>query len=299
MRSGFTLIELVVALLISSLIALSLFQLLQQARKTVRRITNVIAVDEPSIAFYQQLEKDVTGMFAPSSSLEFFSEKEKAEKGPDKKGQKPDEKEVKASVKRPIENVFMLDAHKETPMWSFITTGALQVLDADGTVLVQPAVRRVLYMLEKDPQRPEVFRLMYRFSAEQLEVNALKAADFSPSYELISGLKNLEIELTLFEQEEKKADAAPDKKAAGEQAAKKPPPKPATIKEWNEEEIWTKYRTLIPAYVKLKGAIVDVTGLEYPFEYMFKVYAYRPYKPREKSLFEAIEEIAKSIFKKG
>ena len=61
----------------------------------------------------------------------------------------------------------------------------------------------------------------------------------------------------------------------------------------NLEEV----KTLISAYVKLKGDIVDATGVEYPFEFMFKVYAYRPYKQKKQTLFEAIEEIAKSIFK--
>jgi prepilin-type N-terminal cleavage/methylation domain-containing protein len=302
MKRGFSLIELVVALLISSLLTLSLFQLLQQTRKAVRRITNVIAIDEPFIALYNQLEKDITGMFAPNSSVEAYREKDKKEKA-EKDEKKAEKKEEKSQEKpepkkelKPIKDVFVLDAKKEQIFWSFITTGGLQVLDSEGTIVPQPALKRVVYMLEKDPQRPDVYRFMYRFSALNLDLNAFKGADFTPSYELISGIKRLEIELTLFEIPEKTEAAPPGKK---EQPApeKKQPLKPATVKEWQEEEIWKKYKTLIPAYVKIKGDIADATGVEYPFEFMFKVYAYRPYKQKEQTLFEAIEEIAKSIFK--
>ncbi len=258
MKSGFSLIELVVAVFMAAMVSLSLFQLLSQTRKTVSRINSVIDADLPFMAFCTQLEKDVTGMFAPQSSIRAFAAQEKKPEKEEGKEEKPPAKKEPEKEKA-VENVFYLDTQKDQFFWSFITTGALQVLEADGTVQLLPSMYRVAYLLEKDPQRPEVSRLMYRFSAQKLEVNDMKAQDFYPSYEILTGIKQFELELTLFEsvpQSEEKEQRRP---------------KPARIKEWNAQEIWQKYKSLIPAFVTCRGTIVDKGGREYPFESMLKV----------------------------
>ena len=275
MRSGFSLIELIVAIFMAAIVSLSLFQLLSQTRKTVSRINSVIDADIPFMAFCTQLEKDATGMFAPASSIRAFAAQEKSKKAEEGKEEKPQKKEPEKE--KAIENVFYLDTQKDQFFWSFITTGGLQLLEADGTVQLQPSMFRVAYILEKDPQRPEVSRLMYRFSAQKLEVNDMKAPDFYPSYELLTGIKQFELELTLFE-------SVPQ----GEEKERRRP-KPARIKEWNAQEIWQKYKSLIPAFVTCRGRIVDKGGREYPFESMHRVYAYNPYKEKEagNALFKA------------
>ena len=308
MRKGFTIIEVVIAIFLASLISLSLFQLLNQVRRAVKRITNVIDVDMPLIGFYNQVEKDVTGMFAPFSSMEVFINKDK-EAAKQKEREKipfmPDKKDAPL-VSKPIENVFELEVKGTSFFWSFITTGGIQVLDAEGNVAPVPFVRRVAYVLESDPQQEGLYRLMYRFSGTNLELKDFQSADFTPSYELVNGIKQLGIEVTVLqvvEKEVKPDDKKGDKKDAKKEAPKKPQKevistRTVTIKEWKPEEIWEKYKTLIPAYVKLSGTRVDVSGIEYPFEIVNKVYAYSPYVEKEKSLFEALEDIAKKIWKK-
>ena len=294
MKNGFTIIEVVLAILLASFVSLSLYQLLKTAGRGVKSINRTIEVDMPLSGFYNQVEKDVTGMFAPFSSIQKFAKKDfeaKKEKGnPFKKDTKEKKKpEIKESA-QPIEDVFDLDVQGDRFYWSFITTGGLQVLDIDGSVAPVPFVRRVAYVLEPDPQKPDVQRLMYRFSGTNLDNGAMKSSSFSPSYELISGIKQLSIELTLMEVVEKVKSEEDEPKA--------PPKRTVNLKEWNVDEIWDKYKTLIPAYVKLSGIRVDMFGVEYPFEVVCKVYAYSPYIEKEKTLFEALEGIAGKLWKK-
>lgn len=276
----------------AALISLSLFQLLTTTRKSVRRITNVIDVDIPLMAFYNQIEKDVLGMFAPRSSVHAMAAKykETKEKKPDEKSPKEEKKEQK-----PVPAVFVLDGKNDSLFLSFITTGALVLMDKDGALIPTPAMRRVAYLLERDPQRPGVMHLMYRFSDKELSAEALKNPAFSPSYELITGIKQLEIDSTLIEMVEKKEGSqAPQAKEIGKKGSS------TTIKEWNEQEVWQKYKSLIPAYVRLKGSVVDLAGIEYPFDFLIKVVAYNPYKEQEKeqNIFQKLESLAEQIFNK-
>jgi len=305
MKKGFTLIEVVIAIMLASLISLSLFRLLNQTRRAVTRITNVIDVDMPLIGFASQLEKDVTGMFAPQSSIEAFAKKDKEKTREEEKKKVPfyadKEKEPEPLPSKPIEHVFELDAKKGTFFWSFITTGGIQVLDSEGNITPVPFVRRVAYLLEKDPQRPDLYRMMYRFSGTDLELASFKSAKFKPSYELMGSIKQLSIELTVKEVVQKEPQEEPKKdQKKPEKPVEKPliPLRSIALKEWKPDEIWDKYKTLIPAYVKLSGIRLDATGAEYPFEMVHKVYAYSPYVEKEKTLFEALEDIAKSIWKK-
>jgi hypothetical protein len=312
MRKGFTVIELILAVFLASLLSLSLFSLLNQVRRAVRRVNTVIEVDMPLTGFLQQIEKDVTGMFAPASSLEEFAKQDKErtkERDPFTK-LKEKKDEVKPLVTKPIEKVFYLEARKDQFFWSFITTGGIQTLDADGKIAPVPLIRRVAYLLQQDPQRPNTYRLLYRYSGNILELEPFKASNFVPSIELITGIKELTIELSVIELE-KKAEKGEKSKEAGQNKEKEESPPSggqkketkevtstlSTLKEWQPQEVWDKYKTLIPAYVALTGVRLDIHGREYPFEIVQKVYSYSPYVEKEKSLFEALEEIAKQIWK--
>jgi hypothetical protein len=170
-----------------------------------------------------------------------------------------------------------------TVWWSFISTGALQTIDREGKLSIAPYVRRVAYILEKDPQNPDIMRLMYRYETEKTDLKTLQSATFMPSYELTGNIKSFSIEFIVFEvpPEKKpgKKGEAPPKEAPQPEVKKNS----STVKEWKEEDIWDKYKTLIPAYVHIRGSHVDQARRgEYPFEFIFKVIAYEQYKPKPK-----------------
>ncbi len=283
MRSGFTLIELMLALLISSLMVISLYQMLSQTRRGVARITDIMDVDVPLMALYTQLEKDVTGMFAPQKALKPYVEKEMKKKQAQAKQQAAQQATQQSPAqgaqqekKAPEDSVLIIEQKGTDLFWTFITTGGLQTLDKDGKLVVVPYVRRVAYLLEKDPNNPAALRLMYRYEADRTDVKSLRAPQFSPSYEIASGIKNFSVELTVYEAPEEKKDTAQQEQKPAE--SKTPP---AALKEWKESEVWEKYKSLIPAYVTIRGSRVNPAGtVEYPFEFVFKVYAYDQYKPK-------------------
>jgi len=265
-------------------------------------------VDTPLMGFSNQVEKDVTGMFAPFGSVQAYAKKDKSASRENEKKMIPfapqKEEKVERNETKAIEHVFSLDVTKETFFWSFITTGGIHVLDAQGEVTPVPFVRRVAYLLEPDSEKEGQYRLMYRLSGTQLELSAFRDPTFKPSYEILTGIRQLSIELSLLAIEEKEVPSAQAGKQADKKGEKKKsiqtvvPSHTVTVKEWRSDEIWKKYKTLIPAYVKLSGVRVDSLGAEYPFILVNKVYAYSPYVEKDKSLFEALEDIAKSIWKK-
>ncbi len=295
MNKGFTIMEVVMAIFLASLVSLSLFQLLRVASRGVKNIEKVVTIDAPLSGFYDQVEKDVTGMFAPYSSVQQYAQKDfearKEKNFPFKRDDKKEQEPTVTLDMEPIENVFVLEASGDQFFLSFITTGGLQQLEANGTITPTPFVRRVAYVLEPDPQQSGVQRILYRFSGAKLDLGAMRSAG-AVSYELVSGITALSIELTLLEIEnrQKEGEEKEQKAVATTRAV--------TLKEWKVQEIWDTYKTLIPAYVKLSGIRVDIYGAEYPFEIVCKVYAYGPYVEKKKTLFEALEGIASKIWKK-
>lgn len=292
MKSGFTLIEFVIAFLIASMIAIGLYQLLAQTRRGVNNILRVIEIDQPLAAFYNQLERDIIGMFAPASTKKFYvglkQKKPATQAKPAETPAKPaanqngkpapqippkpaftpaptpaaspkpgEEKEKK------IENSFYIESMQEGQIrWSFITTAAVQTLDKDGNINPVPYMRRVAYILQKDPDRPGTLKLVYRYSTQDLELDGIMKPTFEPSYVLMDGIKNLTVEFTVFEkQTEKGADSKESKSVL--------------LTKWNEKEIFEKYETLLPAYITFKGSHTDALGIaEYPFQFDFKILTY-------------------------
>lgn len=284
MNKGFTLIEIVVALLLAAMISLSLYQLLNQSSRAVSLISNIISVDTPLIPFYNQIQKDVTGIFVPKSA-DIPKDKTEAtgDTDKDKSGKEPQKK---------IDDIFYLDNKKQGQLfWSFITTAGIGTLDKNGKINPVPFVRRVAYLLEDDPNRAGTSRLIYRFATDKLDVEAIKKSDFSPSYTLMTGIKNISFVFDLFEYKEKKDDQgrAPQQKT-------KEVPKTVYLTDWNKDEIYKKYKSLIPAYITIKGTHTDIKNkVEYPFEFSFKVFAYEEYKPKEEPK-KSEERDSKSVF---
>lgn len=291
-KLGFTLIEIVTVILISSIISLSLYQMLKQSSKTVAAVVRIIDTDLPIMPFYNQLELDITGMFAPESSIESYVQKlKKVEENSKENNETKEEStnsvktdidqknkkdvnikpvpEVKEENKEFIKNIFYI---KTNPgfIFSFITTAGIQTLEFDGSLKPTTFVRRVAYTLETDEKIPNTFKIIYKCdsSSSLLNIENIQSPNFTPSYELISGIKDLKIRFTVFEFKQKEDDENQGNKDQ----------KNVKLTEWQEEDIFQKYQTLIPAYILFKGTLVEPNGVEHPFEFEFKVPAYSPYR---------------------
>lgn len=298
MKSGFTIIELMIALLISSLVAISLYQLYFKTSRIVKEIIQVINMDEPIYPIYNRLQNDITGMFAPRATINSYlkklaEKKDKEEKKEDKPSikseqkveqSKPEEKQDEEKKHdNTVKNVFYIETKEKGYLFlSFITTGGISHLEANGSTAPQSFMRRVAYVIEDNPSRPGTLTLSYRFSNDNLELDFIKKPAFYPSYKILSGIKDFAIEFTIFELSDKNEK---DKKSSK-----------IVLKEWKEDEIFEKYKALMPAYITIKGSYTDEVGkVIHPFEFDFKVYSYSNYElPVKPVMKQPAPEKAKS-----
>lgn len=281
---GFTIIEVMIAISIASLISLTLYQMLTQASKSVTRINLLIDSDLPILPFYNQLELDITGMFSPKSTVNFYIEKfkEKKEENKEKekkveenkennkKNNKEEDKEKEKNKKDFIKDIFYLKTLDSGDLIiSFITTSGIKYLDFDGSLKPSSFIYRVAYILRKNIKEPNTFELIYKCddSSKLLDVKDILDTKFENSYKLISRIKDLKIKLIIYEFVKSESD----------KEDKKNEPKNITLTNWQEEEIFKKYKALIPAYVSFQGIILTNNNIENQFNFEFKVPSYTAY----------------------
>lgn len=268
-RPGFSLIEIIIALAISSFVSIMLFTTISLLQKTSRRYNEIISMLQQQEVMYAQLQKDITGMAIP-----LF-------------GYKPNTKDTKeAQEKKQQEyfNTFMMQCDVETDRLkrlTFVTTSALQTFDAQKTGLV-----RVQYTLEPDKQNSAFFTL-YRQESSKL---GLKESEFTKenAYILAWGIKTCTITFTVFKEEENgKRKVEQISSTAFANRVKEQAKKGEKIEE----------KIALPQMITLAGVMVDTNSLhEYPFTYTFAV----PSAPIEspKKQLEAKPEVARPEVKK-
>src|SRR3990167_7981907 len=96
MKYGFTFIELLIGIAISSLIAGVLFFSFNQSQKASKVIEQMLSIEPTIMTISNQLEKDISGAFAPK----FWFPQETSEK---KSDIKPFEELKKPEEKKPIQ----------------------------------------------------------------------------------------------------------------------------------------------------------------------------------------------------
>jgi len=166
LKQGFSLIEIMVALLITSLMSISLYQLVRTSGNAVERIRTIIDVDQPLMIFYKQLERDMTGIFVPQD-------------------------------KKTAGDSFII-THKQGALYiSCITTAGLQTVDSKGKIQPMPFIRRVSYELVKDTKDPDLYHVIYKQESESLSLETLEQ---QRGYSILT-VKSLSVSCTVFEQQ--------------------------------------------------------------------------------------------------
>lgn len=266
---GFTLIEVTIALLISSMLTLLLYQSFSQAQRSARNSSSVMdAVSVMPIA-YNQLEKDITTLFVPARVFADIAEKAKKKDGqstapaPQAEGTEKDKKK-----KEPFKDVFISTLkEKNLESISFISTHCLALYDT-----VVPHAVRVVYRLVPLADNPKLFSLV-RQETPQLDKPLAKFKEEKiREYDLMRGVKDFKIEFLVPEKEQEPAQG--EKKEQKKEQKPKAPPKYITLDRWAGEGAEGEKKTdyLIPAYVNVSGVFVDpVTERDYPFEWKFSV----------------------------
>jgi prepilin-type N-terminal cleavage/methylation domain-containing protein len=247
-KLGFSLIEIIIAVLIGSFLTVSLYQILTKAQQAVKNINVVIDLDTPLMSMYNNLEKDFIGLFVPNNI-------EKADQKTTGTVTKPESKEKENTIK----NVFISSQEGGAVNFNFVTTAGLKVLNNKGEVIPAPYLRRVVYSLEKDPQDPDTYILWYG-QTENLDPENIKNIQ---RYELAWRIKQFDISFKVYEPEKESKDKKSEKKLV-------------TLTKFDPKEVVEKYKTVIPAFIEIKGRIIDQTGnREQPFNFNFTIPGYK------------------------
>lgn len=212
---GFTIIELLIAFAIGSLLSGILFNTFFQSNRFVQTVDSTITTNTSAMVALNQLEKDIAGIYAPIVFPEEDSkEKEDTTKAAPKKDakeqapkdKKQPENQKKKAKKKPLTKIFYATEKNETlEMLSFITTNSLSSYVNDAaTGRIRPKLVRVLYKLEQEPntnddQSITAYRLLRKESAE-LDFARSQKDTTTSFYELATNIQEFSAEyITLQE----------------------------------------------------------------------------------------------------
>lgn len=287
-KPGFSLIELLVASLIASILGTLLFTAFYQINRFVPVIDNRTTIIEKAALLNAQLEKDFAGIIVPN---EFYDRQPKTkEKAPvetdakkadtqkkeaDQKNKKQEETEEKdQKKKKPLEKIFysvnkggMLD------QLSFLTTSSLQVYWGPKAGSAKPRIVRVLYKLKENPTTKDGKKSysLTRKESPKLEFDEIEKA---LEYVLVDNIKSLTMDYTavLIEPEKKPATNR------GQKPAQKPEIEIKQLSEWKEKtqkeetekDQNQKQMPLVPQVISLDLSIWDKTkkrGTSFVFTY--------------------------------
>jgi prepilin-type N-terminal cleavage/methylation domain-containing protein len=259
-QAGFNLIELIIALSITSVLLLSIFGVIRRIQQSVRQVSGTIDKGTVASVFADQLERDVLGMFSPDIVQQEL-------KMPSGKTQ------IKEQIKK-WEPVYSVQKSDRGLVWSFITTGGLEVVTAQGRILTQPLVRRVLYKLEPQQESRQLYRLLYGYAVDDLDFNKLASKPSEQLYELARNVTDITLEHTVFEVAQPQQSQKSIEQAGAAQE-KLQLPKPVTLSTWSTDEVREKYKTALPAFINLSGTFVSrLTEQQTPFVFEFAVPSY-------------------------
>ena len=310
MKQGFSLIELMVALTISSGVALMLFQVYNQSLRILGRVDGIVSTDIRVMTFYDRFEKDVTGAFIPLIGDLDLAKKmlEKHEgdvrtqqlKQQEQEGEGGESKEKSAQKPQKVKPVTLADiqvkrsfvcSQKDGKLaeLSFITNNPLEVYAESPSV--KPRIARVSYSIEQDKEKKGLFKLVRR------ESKKLKLAEIKKErpYALLNNIKSLKVELLATEpvkepEEEEKTEKDKDPKDVKKEADKKEgdpkkeekkeeeKPKPLkTYTEWpasDEKEVQSKDDKKKPSPRDLPQFVKVFLTYEDPIEEREKAYEF-------------------------
>lgn len=248
MKSGFTLIEVLIAIAISAAISASLFFVFSQTQKNISKIENLISNDIPILIFQDRLEKDITGAFVP----EYWPDKNKDSNKKEKKEENESEK------------IFFSENESDIlKSFTFITSNPFQPYSG-----LKPRAARVFYHIEKD------------YSGEYYNIFRQELADLDYSkYEkekitkflILKRVKDIKIKYFYFEAEKENKDSKDSKKNS---------PQDKPLKESN---VWLYPRKKdnpenekvpkIPQFVELSITLYDLNLIkESDFVFRYVIY---------------------------
>ena len=282
MKSGFTLIELIIAFTISTMIAAGLFMSFSQVQKSTKIIEKMLSIDAPIFTFSNQFEKDISGAFEPKF---WFPKEEEKKEQPQKTAEENKNKKPELSLKKEeyqkIEKVFFSsNQNKNLKELTFITANPLQSYDN-----YKPRIARVLYKLVPDENNKDAYKLTRK---ESLNLDYAKINDKNiPEYDLISDIKSFSVTYIYPEQPKEEKNKPGENRPEEKKAEEPKEAKMLTSESWEYKEKDKEKEgegiPIIPEFILVKITIWDLyQETEASFEIRYQIFAFEEKKEEEK-----------------
>lgn len=262
---GFSLIEVMVALFIGSLLSMVLFQSLSQASKALRFVDDTSHTQTEKTLLDRQWDRDFSGMFAPLKKIQVSrdDDEKKTENAPaeqPKQDAKQKEKEKEEEKYHPDAFAATVDQNNMVTMFTCITSNPALMY---GNLL--PRIVRVVYKLVPEKDQEGRYALV-RQQSDDLELAVFTKQDSKiRAYTLASGIKSMKLEawvekIPKKEDKKKKDQQPPSEQEKKQQTAE---PKKRVFVPWQE---WKKVSdddkkkfelALIPALIKMTVTFIQ------------------------------------------
>lgn len=284
MKKGFSLIEVLIAMAISSAVVLIVYQSLSQMKRISRRLVSTL--DKTGISLvYNQLGKDISGICVPVCSDTNDKDKQEPvaqkQEAPDSVSQNVDEKKSeekeKKKKKSPVPLVVDSVGQESVKKISFITTNALSVYESTAPRMVK--VEYKLKPSKHDATYFDLVRIEKSFSGKQDEEvsSGDEKSDESDiaavrEYRLISDIRKMSI----------RCSARPPKKESKEPQDSQPAPF-ETLTHWGDDEQRKKIEKKLPEYIEVDITFGDpVLKREYTYTWLYPVPAHTESEAKKK-----------------
>lgn len=236
-RSGFTFIELILAIAIWSIIGIALFTSFAQIQKSAQNFDKISNLDKRALILQNLLERDINGIFVPSIG------EEKKEAVPMQKAVA--EKLKKEEAEKILEKVFFaVNENNILKELTFITCNPFQI-----NLQSKPRIARVLYKLSENKNN-KTFSL-FRQESLSLEYSSIKK-EFE--YEVVDNVKSITVNYII-----------PGKKDY------------EILKDWKSNpKVIEKNSPAIPNFINVKIVLYDNERreLEQIYEFKYEVFAF-------------------------
>jgi prepilin-type N-terminal cleavage/methylation domain-containing protein len=213
MKAGFSLIEVLIASTVATLVSVALFLSWGQVQKSAVRVDNTMSVTDRILLLQRQFEQDFMGICVPISWPYTKPEKEESAVADDEK-KEPGQKKEKPKI---VEQVFYATTQTGDNLetLTFLTNNPMQVYWSDRAGGARPRIARVQYTLKKDESKKEkaVSYTLYRQEKYTLDLDDFnkEGKDGVRSYALIAGIK--ELKLTYWQEVQTKKEEKEGEKA--------------------------------------------------------------------------------------
>lgn len=244
-KKGFTLIEFVISIMISSILLTAVFTIYNQIGRSINIIETITTDDTKIMIIKDRLQQDINGL----SPLWFTKEEYEKIKNKDK-ATEPQAKQEQHDESIKAKNFFYAESKNEQfYFFTFTTTNAMQLYGNDNKRFV-----RVVYMLKQKQNDENSFKLMRKEINNISDFDKKEILEKGSFYTIADDIKKCHFSYGFIDQPKPKQD----KNSANDKKQEELPDKPAEIKwpsEWGVVPEKTKrngYQPTLPEFVRLK-----------------------------------------------